>query len=192
MTEWTTTSLPLSSMPAASPPRIIGSWSAASACPRSAQTSWWLSEAAFTCTVTQPSGTSGSGRSPTSRPDSGSSADSLAAYAASTADALDPGHALASGRIRDRRGHGRPDPRVEHARDDAVVGQVVADDAGDGVGGRELHALGDPGGAHVECTSEHTGEGEHVVDLVGEVAAAGGHHPGVLATDVRMDLRVGV
>ena len=72
-TAWTTTSLPSSSSPAASHPRIIGSASSRSPTPRSDQRSWWLSEVALTVTVVQPSGTSGSGRSPVVSPESGSS-----------------------------------------------------------------------------------------------------------------------
>ena len=50
--------------------------------PRSDQRSWWFSDDAFTLTVVQPSGTSGSGRSPTTRPASGSSAEKDSAYTA--------------------------------------------------------------------------------------------------------------
>ena len=71
-TAWTTTSLPSSSYPEASQPRIIGSDSSLSPTPRSDQRSWWLSDAAWTVIVAQPSGATGSGRSPTTRPDSGS------------------------------------------------------------------------------------------------------------------------
>ena len=79
MTACTTTSLPSSSIPAASQPRIIGSDSSRSPTPRSDHRSWWFSEAALTVTVVQPSGTAGSGRSPTTRPASGSSAENLSA-----------------------------------------------------------------------------------------------------------------
>ena len=48
MTAWTITSLPSSSSPAASHPRIIGSRSAGSPTPCSEKTSWWLSDAAST------------------------------------------------------------------------------------------------------------------------------------------------
>src|SRR5687768_18217384 len=82
ITECTTTSLPSSSTPAASHPRIIGSASCLRPTPRSDQRSWWLSEAAFTVTVVQPSGTSGSGRSPTTSPASGSSEEKDSAYTA--------------------------------------------------------------------------------------------------------------
>ncbi len=73
MTAWTMTSLPSSSRPAASQPRIIGSASAPRPTPRSDHRSWWLSAAALTVTVFQPSGGDGSGMSPTARPASGSS-----------------------------------------------------------------------------------------------------------------------
>ena len=62
-----------SSIPAASQPRIIGRASSRSPTPRSDHRSWWLREAALTLTVVHPSGASGSGRSPTTRPESGSS-----------------------------------------------------------------------------------------------------------------------
>jgi hypothetical protein len=71
-TPWTTTSLPFSSSPAASVPRIIGIRSCGRPTPRRLNRSWWFSETALTCTVVQPSGTSGSGRSPTSSTESGS------------------------------------------------------------------------------------------------------------------------
>jgi hypothetical protein len=79
MTLCTITSLPSASTPAASQPRIIGSRSSDSPTPRSDHRSWWLSEAARTSTVVQPSGGSGSGRSPISSPASGSSASILEA-----------------------------------------------------------------------------------------------------------------
>ena len=78
-TACTTTSLPSSSSPAASQPRIIGSASSRSPTPRRDHRSWWLSEAALTVTVVHPSGATGSGRSPTTRPDSGSSEENLSA-----------------------------------------------------------------------------------------------------------------
>jgi hypothetical protein len=82
ITPCTTTSLPSSSSPAASVPRIIGSCSCLSPTPRSENRSWWLSDAAFTSMVVQPSGTSGSGRSPTTNPESGSSELKDSAYTA--------------------------------------------------------------------------------------------------------------
>ena len=82
MTEWTTTSVPSSSSPAASQPKIIGSRSAGSPTPRSDQRSWWFRLAARTRTETQSGGTSGSGCSPTTSPCIGSSASCDAAYTA--------------------------------------------------------------------------------------------------------------
>ena len=82
------TSLPSGSRPAASQPSTIGSRSAEMPTPRSVHTSWWLSEAALTVTVTHPSGATGSGRSPSSMADSGSSASRRAAVTANTSDTL--------------------------------------------------------------------------------------------------------
>src|SRR5690606_36345925 len=73
MTACTITSLPFSSIPAASQPSTIGSRSSVMPTPLSDHRSWWLSEAALTVTVVQPSGGSGSGCSPSVRPASGSS-----------------------------------------------------------------------------------------------------------------------
>ncbi len=74
MTGFTTTSAPSGPIPAASHPRIIGSCASVNPTPRSDHRSWWLSELARTSTVTQSSvGGTGSGRSPTSSADSGSS-----------------------------------------------------------------------------------------------------------------------
>ena len=60
ITACTTTSLPSSSTPPASQPSTIGSRSGGMPTPRSVQMSWWLSAAAFTVTVVQPSGGFGS------------------------------------------------------------------------------------------------------------------------------------
>ena len=45
-------------------------------------------------------------------------------------------------------------------------------------GGRGLHVVVDVTGPHVEGAPEDTGKGPHVVDLVGEIAAAGGDDDG--------------
>ena len=63
---------------------------------------------------------------------------------------------------------------------------------GDGLGGGHLHVLGDRGGAGVEGAAEDAGEGQHVVDLVREVAAAGGDDRGEALGDLGPDLGVGV
>ena len=73
ITGYMTTGEPSSSSPAPSQPRIIGNWSGLMPTPRSVQMSCRFSDAACIRTRTKPSGTSGSGRSPTSRADSGSS-----------------------------------------------------------------------------------------------------------------------
>ena len=91
ITECTTTSVPSSSTPAASQPRIIGSRPADSPTPRSDHRSWWLSELARTSTVAQSSGVAGGSSSPTTRPASGSSELIDAAYAARTSGQPRPG-----------------------------------------------------------------------------------------------------
>jgi hypothetical protein len=79
----------------------------------------------------------------------------------------------------DRLGHGEGDPPVQRAGNDVVGPRLVADHVGDGGRGSELHPLGDPGGAGVDGPAEDPGEGQHVVDLVGLAAAAGGDDGGV-------------
>src|SRR6202012_897034 len=86
---------------------------------------------------------------------------------------------------------GRRDPLVELAGNDVVRRRVRADQVGEGAGGGQLHVLGDRGGPDVQRRPEDTGEGQRVVDLVGEVAAAGRQHR-VPAGDVRVNLRVRV
>src|SRR5659263_460707 len=85
ITAWMTTSLPSWSSPAPSVPSTIGSRSARRPTPRRLHRSWWLSDAAFSRTVVQPSGTPGSGRSPSSKPDSGSAESMRAAVTANIA-----------------------------------------------------------------------------------------------------------
>ncbi len=75
--------------------------------------------------------------------------------------------------------HGGGDARVERARHDLVDGQVVGGQREDGVGGGQLHVLGDRRAPASRAPAEHAGEREHVVDLVREVAAAGGDDRGV-------------
>ena len=64
---------------------------------------------------------------------------------------------------------------------------------GDRVGGGDLHRLGDRGRAGVERAPEDARERQHVVDLVGEVAAPGGDDRRVARGDRRVHLgrRVG-
>ena len=74
------------------------------------------------------------------------------------------------------------------------VRHVLARQLGQGVHGRQLHGVVDVGGPHVEGTAEEEGEAQDVVDLVGEVAAAGGDD-GVRAGVARLlvaDLGIGV
>ena len=71
---------------------------------------------------------------------------------------------------------------VEDAGHDVFGAQFTRRDAvGNGARGRLLHALGDLRGAHVQGAAEDAREGQHVVDLVGVIAAAGGHDEGVRA-----------
>ena len=55
------------------------------------------------------------------------------------------------------------------------VGHGLFRQIGDGVYGGELHLLVDGCGGGVECAAEDVGEADDVVDLVGVVAASGGH-----------------
>src|SRR6266581_4923334 len=121
ITEWTTTSSPVDvSMPAASQPRIIGNRSPLMPTPRSVHRSWWLRLTTLTSTVVQPGGGSGSGRSPITRPASGSSGNADEAYAARMGATL--------GQLGRRRGEGPLD------RGDQIAGgrggQLPAVDGG--------------------------------------------------------------
>jgi len=63
---------------------------------------------------------------------------------------------------------------VEHARDDVVGGElVVGDDVCERMRRSELHLSGDRGRPDVERAAEDARKGEHVVDLVRVVRAAG-------------------
>src|SRR5262249_23808408 len=191
ISEYPTTTLPSASIPAASQPRIIGSWSSRSPTPRSDHRSWWLSALARTSTVDQPS-RAGSGCSPTPSAASGSSLLNAEAYAArmpadatviSTTSGTSgkvvpitawPGDdAVGGGRRRYGRRHRGGHPRVERARHDRLAAQLVGDDRRDRVRGGDLHALRYPGRAGVQGTPEHTGKRQHVVDLVWEVNEPG-------------------
>ena len=57
---------------------------------------------------------------------------------------------------------------------------------------RHLHVLGDLGGTDIEGAAEQTGEGQHVVDLVREVAATRGHDGHCTGGLLGTDLRIGV
>ena len=87
----------------------------------------------------------------------------------------------------------RASPGRERIRHDPVGGRPAGNRGADRAGGGHLHALGDPPGAAVQRAEEDPGEGQHVVDLVREVAAAGGHHGRAVRDRLgRVDLRGGV
>ena len=72
---------------------------------------------------------------------------------------------------------------------DRFVGQF-----GQGVDGGDLHGHVDAGGLHVQGAAEDVGKAEHVVDLVGIVAAAGGQDHVVAGGpgQGRIDFRIGI
>ena len=76
-------------------------------------------------------------------------------------------------------GHGGTNALVEGLGDDIVLGELVVADQGG-----HFHLLVDVAGADIEGAAEDAGECQHVVDLVGEVAAAGGHHAGTACLGV--------
>src|ERR1700709_1891616 len=89
---------------------------------------------------------------------------------------VEAGGPVALGPLPPRFGDLRGDVAVEDAGDDVVLGQIgFGDRHRDSLGGGQLHLLGDAGGAGVEGAAEDAGGGEHVVDLIGVVGAAGGH-----------------
>jgi len=94
---------------------------------------------------------------------------------------------------RDRLGHRGGHPPVQWTGHDVPGAQLVADHVGDGGRRGELHLLGDGVRPGVDGTPEHPREGQHVVDLVGQVAAPGGDDGGVPRGHLRVDLggRVG-
>ena len=69
---------------------------------------------------------------------------------------------------------------VEDAGNDvAGIELVVGDPVGDRRGGGHQHLGGDVRRPRVQQPAEEPWEGQDVVDLVGEIAAAGRHHSGV-------------
>src|SRR6185437_13271605 len=89
----------------------------------------------------------------------------------------------------DRRGH----VRMEHRRDDVVRPDLVRrHHVRESLRGGDQHLVAHVPALRVEQATEHPGEGEHVVDLVRVVAAAGGHHGGVLHGRFGIYLGIGV
>ncbi len=72
---------------------------------------------------------------------------------------------------------------------------VTADDVGDGVSSGQLHFVADALGAGIQQAAEEPGKAEHVVQLIGEITAAGAddasHIQNLLSIDLRFGLRDG-
>src|SRR5699024_4780510 len=84
------------------------------------------------------------------------------------------GDALLPGLVGHGPGHGVGHRLVQHRGDDILRGELVLwDEGGDGPGGPDLHALGDVPGPDGQGPLEDAREDQYVVDLVGEVTAAG-------------------
>ena len=117
-------------------------------------------------------------------------------------DAGPSGHALSAPGRRRRAGRPRRRRRPRAGRcvrsnTDGMMKSAASsasdDGRGDGAGRRQLHVLGDGGGPGVERAPEDAGEAQHVVDLVREVAAPGGHDRHDVAGGLLgPDLRIGV
>src|SRR5207237_1353280 len=89
-----------------------------------------------------------------------------------------PGHASFARSAGDRLRHGTHDPLVENARNDVVLGEMILwDDAGNSVGGGQLHCFVDLARPHIERPAEDAGKGEQVVHLVGIIGPAGCQYP---------------
>ena len=86
---------------------------------------------------------------------------------------LDPGDAALLSGFGHGFCHGRAHSLVKGSGQDVFGIQLFrADDIGDGISSRRFHLVVDVAGAHIQSAAEHAGEGQHVVDLVGEIAAA--------------------
>jgi hypothetical protein len=82
---------------------------------------------------------------------------------------------------------------MEDRGDDVVGADLIrGNHVGQRLRGGDQHRFTDMPALRVEQPTEEAGEGQHVVDLVRVVAAAGGHDGGVLAGRVRADLGLGV
>ena len=89
---------------------------------------------------------------------------------------LQAGHAALTGSFCHSVRHSLSHAGVEGTGDDVLFAAViVGDEVGDGVGGGQLHLVVDVAGADAQCALEEAREAEDVVDLIREVAAAGGH-----------------
>ena len=89
--------------------------------------------------------------------------------------------------------HPGGDPAVEDRRHDVVGVQVlVADHLGDGPGRGCLHPFSDAGCTGIQSPPEYSGKGQDVVDLIGKVGSAGGHHRGQAVDLLRAYLWIGV
>ena len=89
----------------------------------------------------------------------------------------------------DRGRDSRRDGGVEDAGHDVAGVQFLRGHRiGDGLGGGDQHLLGDVRGAGVQQPAEEPREGQHVVDLVGEIAPPGGNHRGVFPGRQWVDL----
>src|SRR5450759_3879645 len=87
--------------------------------------------------------------------------------------------ALLDGLHGHRRGLAREHLPVVHGRHDVVgLEALVFGHLGQLHGRGDAHLVGDGLGAHVQSAAEDAGEADRVVDLVGEVGAAGGDHGG--------------
>ncbi len=117
---------------------------------------------------------------------------------------LDTRHAAIHRRLGDGGGYGFHQPRIERHRDDVILPEGVvgaigsghflrhrhARQLGNGLGRGDLHLLVDRRRPDVEGAAEDEREAEHVVDLVGIIAAPGGddrirtHRLGVIGSDL--------
>ena len=89
----------------------------------------------------------------------------------------DTGDALLLGLVGHGLGHDLGHRLVQNGGNDIFRRELIGrDQVGQRVGGPDLHALSDVGGPDHQSSLEYAGEDQHVVDLVGKVAAAGAHH----------------
>ena len=89
-------------------------------------------------------------------------------------------------------GDGGSHPPVQRTGHDVARAEVLAHHVGDGRRSRQLHLLGDAVRPGADGPAEHPGEGQHAIDLAGQVAAPGGDEGGVAGGHHRVDLGRGV